>query len=71
MFVSRTHILLLDLRGFSRHCVPHNDNGYVFTLLHMRILPHFRITTSPLMAITTTPYYHLRKELSLNNGMTL
>ena len=58
-------------KEFSRHFVPHNDNGYAFTLLHMRILAHLRITTTPLMAITTMPYYHLRKELSLNNGMTL
>ena len=47
-------------KGFSRRFAPQNDNGYAFTLLHMCILPHLRITTLPLMAITTIPYYHVR-----------
>ena len=47
-------------KGFSRRFVPQNDIGYAFTLLHLRILPHLRITSLPLMVITTTPYYHVR-----------
>ena len=47
-------------KGFSRRFAPLNDNGYAFTLLHMCILPHLRITTLPLMTITTIPYYHVR-----------
>ena len=47
-------------KEFSRRFAPQNDIDYAFTLLHMRILPHLRITTSPLMAITTIPYYHAR-----------
>ena len=46
--------------GFSRRVAPQNDIGYAFTLLHMCILPHLCITTLPLMAITTIPYYHAR-----------
>ena len=33
-------------KGFSRRFAPQNDNGYAFTLLHMCILPHLRITTN-------------------------
>ena len=47
-------------KGFSRRYAPQNDISYAFTLLHMCILPHLRITTLPLMAITTTPYHHVR-----------
>ena len=46
-------------KGFSRRFAPQNDNGYPLTLLHRCIFPHLRITTLPLMAITTTPYYHV------------
>ena len=45
-------------KGFPRRFAPQNDNGYAFTLLHMCILPHLRITTLLLIAITTMPYYH-------------
>ena len=47
-------------KGFSHRFAPQNDNGYAFTLLHMCILPHLRITTLPLMVISTIPYYHVR-----------
>ena len=33
-------------KGFQRRFAPQNDNGYAFTLLHMCILPHLRITTN-------------------------
>ena len=52
--------LALDPRGFSRRFAPQNDNGYVFTLLHMCISPHLRITT--------IPYYHVRNVTPTNNG---
>ena len=45
-------------KGFSRRFAPLNDNGYPLTLLYRCIFPDLRITTLPLMAITTTPYYH-------------
>ena len=47
-------------KDFSRRFAPQNDIGYAFTLLHMCILPHLRITTLLLMAFTTVPYYHVR-----------
>ena len=47
-------------KRFSRHFAPQNDNSYAFTLLHRRIFPHLRITTLPLIVITTIPYYHVR-----------
>ena len=47
-------------KGFSRRFAPQNDNGYPLTLLHRCIFPHLRITTLPLMTITTIPYYHVR-----------
>lgn len=43
-------------KGFSRRFAPQNDNGYAFTLLHMCILPHLRITTLPLWQL---PQYHI------------
>ena len=50
-------------KGFSRRFAPQNDIGYAFTLLHMCILPHLRITT--------TPYYHVRNVIPLNNDWPL
>ena len=50
--------LAFRLKGFSRRFAPQNHNGYAFALLHVCILPHLRITTLPLVTITTTPYYH-------------
>ena len=47
-------------KEFSRRFAPQNDIDYAFTLLHMCILPHLRITTLLLMAFTTVPYYHVR-----------
>ena len=57
--------LAFRLKGFSRRFAPQNDNDYAFTLLHTCIFPHLRITTLPLMAITTTPYYH--QDLKIKN----
>ena len=47
-------------KGFLRRFAPLNDNGYPLTLLYRCIFPDLRITTLPLMAITTIPYYHVR-----------
>ena len=47
-------------KGFLRCFDLQNDIDYAFTLLHMCILPHLRITTLLLMAITTIPYYHFK-----------
>ena len=47
-------------KGLLRCFALQNDIDYAFTLLHMCILPHLRITTLLLMAITTIPYYHVR-----------
>ena len=50
-------------KEFPRRFAPQNDNGYAFTLLHMCILPHLRITT--------IPYYHVRNVIPLNNDWPL
>ena len=52
--------LAFRTKEFSRRFAPQNDIDYAFTLLHMCILPHLRITTLLLMAITTIPYYHFK-----------
>ena len=58
-------------KGFSRRFAPQNDIGYAFTLLHMCIFPHLRITTLPLIVITITPYYHVKNVIPLNNDWPL
>ena len=63
--------LAFSPKGFSRRFAPQNDNGYAFTLLHMCILPHLRITTLTLMAITIIPYYHVRNVMPMNNEWPL
>ena len=43
--LTNAHLAFIP-KGFSRRFAPQNDNGYAFTLLHMCIFPHLRITTN-------------------------
>ena len=58
-------------KGFPRRFAPQNDNGYAFTILHMCILLHLRITTLRLWQL---PQYHITTlgiVMPTNNGRPL
>ena len=57
--------------GFSGRFVPLHDNGYAFTLLHMCILPHLRITTTGNYHNTILPLRFEDKKHILNMSIDI
>ena len=68
--LTNTHLAFRP-KGFSRRFAPLNDNSYAFTLLHMCISPHLRITINGNYHNTILPLRFEDKKRILNMSIDI